>query len=872
MSTAKQVKMRRGSTLENDLFTGAEGEVTVDLTIGALRVHDGALLGGHELARADLSNVKEDSGLEQRIMEAVQALIAAGGGGGGSTGEEGMIGAVSGRFVDPGEDYVLANGELLNIADRPELYNSIGRKFGTDASFMTTSSTGFPTSAVGVNSNSLTGLAVGGTTIVASFTAGIVATSTDNGDTWVSVDTGTAVALQGVAYANGVFVVAGTNKIAYSSDGLTWTVISSVTATITRVMAFNNRFFLWAASTCYTSTDGIAWTPYTMTGFTSTVPICWFYSSLFDRYYAGGASGVLSSSADGITWTSVTSNMTNSINDIAQSPTTLVLVGGNASTVANIAYSTNGTTFTAAAVTAIASFRSSVVWHQATSKFFTVGQNLVGHYSPDGITWTAVTLPTGSFSTINSLGVSADGTTVVAATLSGSLIASTDLLTWVTRSNSSFGVYGSRSGASRFTPGGNGVNWHWGVGGIHKTTDNFTSAYWILGNGATSSSAQTFAGQRSFAYDGSNYVFNTPAAIHSDPDLGSFTYSPSAAIIMAHWRYDKNLDATAPVIVGVGVQPMPDQIQYMNGRYIAWGNFGGLSTSTDGKVWTASRAFPASSHVTKVIYASGKYIASGTGGYMFYSTNGTTWTPCTHTYGTNHIYDVHWVPQQNKFYACGDLTGHVMTSINGITWTDVNLGNTSVTSFSSIMHTNKRLAFVGGTGGKQVASMQHGDLSTLTYGTAPIKFERIDAGDQFFVCGGTSAASGGYPMIYYSSDAIGWSSVILTGLTGLAAGTITDVNWMGDGYFATGTTSVAGTPSFWSSPNGINWTQKFTSLANFVPQNILSVQNEMFTVVGSATSYMGYARFSSTPAGKFRLPNILPKNPYDPDPYIMIKK
>jgi hypothetical protein len=564
--------------------------------------------------------------------------------------------------------------------------------------------------------------------------------------------------------------------------------------------------------------------------------------------------------------------MVNSINDIAQSSTTLVLVGGNASTVANIAYSTNGTTFTAAPVTAMASFRSSVVWHPATSKFFTVGQNSSGHHSPDGITWTAVTLPTGSFSTINSLGVSADGTTVVAAS-SGVLIASTDLLTWAIRSNSALGgVYGSRSGVTRFTPGANGVNWHWGIGGIHKTTDNFTSAYWILGNGATTSSAQTFAGHRAFASDGSNHVFNTPASVGNDPDPGSFTYSANSAFTMAHWRYDKALDTTVPVIVGVGIQPMIDQIQYMNGRYIAWGNFGGLSTSTDGKVWTASRVFPASSHVTKVIYASGKYIASGTGGYMFYSTNGTTWTPCTHTYGASNIYDVHWVPQQNKFYACGDLAGHAMSSTNGITWTDVDLGNTPAASFSSIMHTNKRLAFVGGTGGKQVASMQHGDMSTLTYGTAPIKFERIDAGEQFFVCGGTTAATGGFPMIYYSSDAIGWATVVLTGLTGLAAGTITDVNWMGDGYFATGTTSVAGTPSFWSSPNGINWTQKFTNLTSFSPQNILSVQNDVFTVVSSATSYMGYVRFSSTPAGKFRLPNILPKNPYDPDPYIMIKK
>lgn len=46
---ATQVKRRRGTTAENDAFTGAEGEITVDTTTHELRVHDGSTVGGHIL-------------------------------------------------------------------------------------------------------------------------------------------------------------------------------------------------------------------------------------------------------------------------------------------------------------------------------------------------------------------------------------------------------------------------------------------------------------------------------------------------------------------------------------------------------------------------------------------------------------------------------------------------------------------------------------------------------------------------------------------------------------------------------------------------------------------------------------------------------
>ena len=46
---ATQVQLRRGTSTENDAFTGAQGELTFDTTNKRVRIHDGATAGGFEL-------------------------------------------------------------------------------------------------------------------------------------------------------------------------------------------------------------------------------------------------------------------------------------------------------------------------------------------------------------------------------------------------------------------------------------------------------------------------------------------------------------------------------------------------------------------------------------------------------------------------------------------------------------------------------------------------------------------------------------------------------------------------------------------------------------------------------------------------------
>lgn len=51
-----EVQFRRGNTGQNNSFTGAAGELSVNTTNNSLRVHDGSTAGGFEVAKADLSN------------------------------------------------------------------------------------------------------------------------------------------------------------------------------------------------------------------------------------------------------------------------------------------------------------------------------------------------------------------------------------------------------------------------------------------------------------------------------------------------------------------------------------------------------------------------------------------------------------------------------------------------------------------------------------------------------------------------------------------------------------------------------------------------------------------------------------------------
>ena len=50
---ATQVQLRRGTEAENNEFTGAEGEITIDTTNDSIRVHDGIKKGGYRVMKGN---------------------------------------------------------------------------------------------------------------------------------------------------------------------------------------------------------------------------------------------------------------------------------------------------------------------------------------------------------------------------------------------------------------------------------------------------------------------------------------------------------------------------------------------------------------------------------------------------------------------------------------------------------------------------------------------------------------------------------------------------------------------------------------------------------------------------------------------------
>ena len=65
---ARQIQIRRGTTLENDNFIGAIGEITMDTDAKTLRVHDGETVGGIALART--SDIMGDYVIETQLPTA----------------------------------------------------------------------------------------------------------------------------------------------------------------------------------------------------------------------------------------------------------------------------------------------------------------------------------------------------------------------------------------------------------------------------------------------------------------------------------------------------------------------------------------------------------------------------------------------------------------------------------------------------------------------------------------------------------------------------------------------------------------------------------------------------------------------------------
>ena len=257
---AKQWQIRRGTESENNDFTGAIGEVTMDTTNNTLRVHDGTTPGGHIIG---------DNGYHPDLFDVKWS------------------------------DHILNNAPWLR-ADTFSWQN--GSVYQTAYAHLNN-----------LGSHSWATLAGNGTKFVALGTMGYVSTSLD-GTNWTPATQNSNLngwSAYSVAWNGTKFVALGySSQVSTSTDGINWTPATQVANFGGRsfvALAWNGTKFVALNSDGYisTSTDGTTWTTATQD---SNLGERLWTSLAWDgtKFIALGTIGYVSTSTDGTNWTAAT--------------------------------------------------------------------------------------------------------------------------------------------------------------------------------------------------------------------------------------------------------------------------------------------------------------------------------------------------------------------------------------------------------------------------------------------------------------------------------------------------------------------------------------------------------------------------------------
>ena len=224
-----------------------------------------------------------------------------------------------------------------------------------------------------------------------------------DGTTWTGIVGSKTLFSDGayaVSYGNNLWVATGyVTSIAYSSDAVTWTGISTLYYIGGYGVAYGNNMWMTVGdpnssySSVLYSTNGIAWTN---GGSTRPNGRGIAYSAYQNLWVAGGISTpTIATSPDGITWTGRGSVLTG-VNGVAYSVSKNYWVAVGANTTGNtIIYSKNGIDWTGSTGSgAIIATGRGVSYYSTNNVWITVGAKGTHTmaYSNDAITWTGITI------------------------------------------------------------------------------------------------------------------------------------------------------------------------------------------------------------------------------------------------------------------------------------------------------------------------------------------------------------------------------------------------------------------------------------------------------------------------------------------------
>lgn len=483
-----------------------------------------------------------------------------------------------------------------------------------------------------------------------------------DGVSWTGLGTSIFTVGTSVAWSGSLWVATGsnTNTLAYSADGSNWTGLgTSVFSQVGTSVAWGGR---WVATgqgdnTLAYSADGLSWTGLSTTVFQQAgTTVAWNGS----QWLAGSSDTVnkFAVSVNGSNWTGITESVLSNVNAVSYAASNWIATGEGSNT---LAYSANGSNWTG--VTASTIFRtgyalanSEPISPPVSSNIpvFVTGSSANMYVTNDSVTWSTVTTP--FTDTINTM-IWTGKLWVAGGPGSPQLAYSADGTNWtgvtLTIMNA---VYGLAIGPNSIIAVGSGMGGYTratSTDGINWTEVNYspsffpTTAYKIAWGGAWVAAGAGITGGLVFSLDSATWI--TPS--------------------------------TAMFNTGRAVRT--------NGRmWLAGGDVGPntLAYSYDGAVWIGLGATIFTSSVYSITWGNNLWVAVGAGtNSIAYSFDGINWIgigTSLFTVGTS----VAW--NGTKWFATGIGSNTLIYSLDGVTW--VGLG-TSVIPDSGIHAVSKTI-------------------------------------------------------------------------------------------------------------------------------------------------------------------------------------
>lgn len=292
-------------------------------------------------------------------------------------------------------------------------------------------------------------------------------------------------------------------------------------------------------------------------------------------------------------------------------------------------------------------------------------------------------------------------------------------------------------------------------------------------------------------------------------------------------------------------------IKRLNSTFIAYG--ANITTSTDGLTWT-QRANPGASSqvIADIAYGNSKYVVATFGQGLHYTTDlDTQWTKVNQTYAANAATYTnsalfHAVEYQNSIFVAVGQSGLLMTSTDGVTWTERASALASTASnIRDVVYLNNTFFIFNGAGNISYSS----DGTTWTAATITQSNQNHTSmaynGSVYVIVGSAS--------IWSSADGATWTAR-LTSANGLTSQFFKHVIWTGSKFVA-----VADEGWWATSTDGVSWTvRRDVSFGDFVRVHVFNGITVAFAATqspgtqGAAVILEGATRAEVLQSGQWR--------------------